>query len=692
MKTWQILAGFLIFLSILGCSIQRGERKMYFISDATLRKAGNILTEMHGPKAIPRIEKGLKQVQAFWRKEDGSPEAFIEFAKTHFIADSVLLQKTLARYEKQFESIYGHMAEIGRDLLEPLHVDIGPMLPVDYLFANYAPDAHVMEDLFKTKIAFVALLNFPLYTLQERLKLGPTWTRTQWAQARLAEAFSARVPSDVIQLQTQAYVEAEDYISNYNIWMHHVLDANGQRLFPKGLKLISHWGLRDELKAQYANPEGLQRQRLIQRIMERIILQEIPKVVVNNPTVDWYVEKNTVEMAPEAERETGEAPPSLDASPEPNLRYAKWLAIFKAEKKADPYYPTMPSLIARRFERDREIPEAKVEELLVSILSSEEIRRTAKLIEKRLGRPLEPFDIWYNGFKTSSSMPESQLDRIVTQKYSTVQAFQKDIPNILVKLDFPSDLAHFIASKIVVDPARGSGHAMEPGRREDKAHLRTRVPSGGMNYKGYNIACHELGHNVEQVLSLNHVDSYLLRGVPNTAFTEAFAFIFQKRDLELLGMPSQDSKRELLDALDALWATYEIGGVSLVDMRAWHWLYEHPNASPEEFKKAVIQIAKDVWNQYFADVFGKKDVILLAIYSHMVNSGLYLPDYPLGHIIAFQIETYLKGKKLGVEMERMCRLGSITPDVWMQQAVGEPISPRPLLESANKALEVLEVH
>ena len=36
-------------------------------------------------------------------------------------------------------------------------------------------------------------------------------------------------------------------------------------------------------------------------------------------------------------------------------------------------------------------------------------------------------------------------------------------------------------------------------RREDRAHLRTRIGAGGMDYKGYNIAIHELGHNVEQV-------------------------------------------------------------------------------------------------------------------------------------------------------------------------------------------------
>ena len=62
-------------------------------------------------------------------------------------------------------------------------------------------------------------------------------------------------------------------------------------------------------------------------------------------------------------------------------------------------------------------------------------------------------------------------------------------------------------------------------RRGDKAHLRTRVEPSGMMYKGYNIAIHELGHNVEQVCSLYQVDSTLLRGVPNTAFTEALAFV-----------------------------------------------------------------------------------------------------------------------------------------------------------------------
>ena len=43
--------------------------------------------------------------------------------------------------------------------------------------------------------------------------------------------------------------------------------------------LLSHWNLRDELKADYADKEnGQEKQEMIYKVMERIIRQEIPKV------------------------------------------------------------------------------------------------------------------------------------------------------------------------------------------------------------------------------------------------------------------------------------------------------------------------------------------------------------------------------------------------------------------------------
>jgi hypothetical protein len=129
--------------------------------------------------------------------------------------------------------------------------------------------------------------------------------------------------------------------------------------------------------------------------------------------------------------------------------------------------------------------------------------------------------------------------------------------------------------------------------------------------------------------------------------------------------------------------------VALVDMGAWHWLYDHPSATPAQFREAVVAIAQDIWNRYYAPLFKVKDVTLLAIYSHMISAGLYLPDYPLGQLIAFQVEDHFRKQSgpMGPEFERICQLGSITPDAWMRQAVGAPLSADPLLAATTVAYD-----
>ncbi len=180
--------------------------------------------------------------------------------------------------------------------------------------------------------------------------------------------------------------------------------------------------------------------------------------------------------------------------------------------------------------------------MLEQVVTSPLVPKVANLIQTRLGRPLEPFDIWYDGFRARGTYTEAQLDAIVAEKYPTAEAYKRDIPNILIKLGFTPDKAQYLANNIVVDPARGSGHAMGASMRSEKTHLRTRVESTGMNYKGFNIAVHEMGHNVEQTISLNEVDYTLLEGVPNTAFTEALAMVLQGHDLEVLGLSAPDAQ------------------------------------------------------------------------------------------------------------------------------------------------------
>jgi hypothetical protein len=655
---------------------------------SSITKMQTELTAKYGDSAKSRAQRGLRQVSEFWRAEDGGQASFEEFVRTNFAGDETTLDTMFNRYQRLIEQLEGHMHEINREFRQQQDLDAGPVLPFDEIFAGYDPSAHVIDDFFNNKLAFIVLLNFPLTTLDQRLRDGPGWTRRQWAEVRLAQRFDKRIPADVNLAIAQAGAEGDAYIAQYNIWMHHLVDSQGQRLFPPKMRLLSHWNLRDEIKSDYADAQnGLVKQRIIQQLMERIVTQTIPEVVIDNPQVDWNPYTNEVRAATVKDSDATPKGQAITSSREPDTRYAKLLGTFLAARKADPYSPTTPTLIDRRFDEDREIPEARVQAMLEQVVSSPLVPQTAKLIQQRLGRPLEPFDIWYNGFRPGSKYSEAELDAIVAKKYATPEAYQKDIPNLLMKLGFSPERAQYVASNIVVDPARGSGHAMGAEMRSAKAHLRTRVEKTGMNYKGFNIAVHEMGHNVEQTFSLNDVDYTLLKGVPNTAFTEALAFVFQGRDLELLGLPAPDAKAEAEKTLNDFWGTYEISGVALVDMGVWHWMYGHPQATPKELNQATVQIAKNVWNRYYAPVFGKKDVVLLGVYSHMIDSFLYLPDYPIGHLIAFQIEEQMKkAGSIGPEFERMAKMGRVTPDLWMENATGKPVGPEALLEATQRAL------
>ena len=77
----------------------------------------------------------------------------------------------------------------------------------------------------------------------------------------------------------------------------------------------------------------------------------------------------------------------------------------------------------------------------------------------------------------------------------------------------------------------------------------------------------------------------------------------------------------------------------------------------------------------------------------MIQNTLYLPDYPLGHLIAFQIEEHLRKQPaktlLGDEFERMATHGQVTPDQWLIHATGSPLSADALLQATQEALAVL---
>ena len=617
--------------------------------------------------ADARMERGVKQAAALWTEEDGSAEDFKAFVEANYARTEEERTALFESLSRMMEKLNESADMLTVELLKPTQLtNAGEPTEIDWIMSGYDTRAHLMDDLFANKVAFITILNFPFYSLEEKNTLGREWSRREWAEARLGDVFTSRVPAKIQARLTETMAAAENYIADYNICMDRLRTEDGRQLFPDGMKLLSHWNLRDELKADYNDQE---KQEMIYRVMQRIVRQEIPQEVINNPEPIWYPYSNRVEsQKSKVERR------------EPDTRYQKILDIFHAMQQVDAYCPNMPTGIIRNFEGDIEIPAAEIDSLFRSLISSEQVKIVAAEIKNRLGRELRPYDIWYDGFKARSGMDEEALSAETRKRFPDPITYEKKIAGMLTTLGFQKENAEEISRHIVVEPARGSGHAWPCMGHNEPSRLRTRIAPEGMDYKGYNIAVHEMGHNVEEVISLYKMDYYMLHGIPNTGFTETSAFLFQARDLQLLGYGKQTMNRETV--LDQFWGMYEIMGVSLVDMRMWQWLYDHPKATAAELREAVLRIAAEVWNAYYEPVLGEKECVLLAIYSHMVNSPMYLPNYPIGHIVQFQLEQALadkEGQAWAEAYERWYRLGRLTPQEWMRQAVNGTLSVQPVL-------------
>ena len=616
---------------------------------------------------------GVQQAAALWTAEDGTQEDFDRFVEAHYCTTDSARLALFESLSRIFEQVYQSADMLTVELLRPTQLTnaASPEEP-DLIMSGYSPLAHFSDDMFANKLAFITIINFPHYSLEEKNRLGKEWTRQEWAFARMGDVFTTRVPAEVKTRMAQALADAENYIADYNIYMGNLRTEDGRQLWDSDKILLSHWNLRDELKALYQSDNlesrgaNREKQEMIYQVMQRIVSQTIPANAINNPDFIWQPYADEIEEN------------------EPYTRYEKILGIAHAYFAEDAYCPSAPTGIQRNFEEGVEIPAEELDSLFRALVGSKQVAQVAAIIKERLERDLRPYDIWYDGFKARASLNEDDLSAQTRKLYPDANAFAADMWRLLTKMGFYSEDARRIAHRIVVEPARGSGHAWPTLGRKEDSRLRTRISDNGMDYKGYNIAVHEFGHCVEQVLDMYFIDHYMLSGVPNTAYTEASAFLWQHRDLQLLpdgkmgnGINNPD------EVLDQFWSMYEIMGVSLVDMAMWRWIYAHPKTTAKELCEATQQIAKEIWNAYYEPILGEHDCILLAVYSHMVNAPMYLPNYPLGHIVQYQLEEHLANCKtqqeFAQEYMRIYRLGRLTPKQWMIEAVGEAPSIDPIL-------------
>jgi hypothetical protein len=636
------------------------------------------LLERHGEEQRARIATGVRQVAERWTEADGDQAAFAALCQTYFVADPGERERLLARLERLLVGLRGHLHELHRTLRRWSDLRGDEFPGVDDLLATFNPAPDLTEQLYRQKLAWVALLNFERPTLATMLRHGAEWSLGEWAAARVALAFGARIPAEVNLLAHELGHRADTFVNEFHVPVGRMVDADGRAWFEPGRKLIAHWLIREEIKAGYNEPGGLAKQRALMWVMRRHIDGTIPRVVMDGSSESpWDPQANTLAGAPAGAVIGTE-------------RYARWLDQLTVARAFDPYYPDYPTAIARRFELQREIPEEEVERLIHELLGSPVRAELAAFVRRRLGRDLEAHDIYFD--EVAQARPPTELNERVSARFADEGELEQRLPEVLRELGFAPADADFFGQRIRVEIAKGPGHAYGPGLPEYGAWLRTNRLDDQLGWDGFDTAMHELGHNLEQLASTHLTPRPALQDVPNTACSEAFAFLYQSLGKQVIGLARQPDEPDPfeVDTLQTVLAACQIAGPSLVDLYAWRWLYQNPEATPEALRDEVLRLADELWARYYAAWYGPDPYHILAAYQHMIGYPLYLADYTLGHLISHQIRSHVRGRNLAEETKRICGIGRLTPDLWMHRAVGSGISPATLLADAAAALDRLD--
>lgn len=671
----MIILSVFLFAAFSSCSNNNSKERINL--DETKETVKKQLIESYGNSESDRITKGVDHLSNLWMASDGKAEDFKDFCLKQYVPSGDKLDQLLTIVEEQFEVINGHSREISVYLDYPLVTHQRPITEIDRLFSKSKP--HI--DFYKSRLAFAIALNFPYYSPEEKERMGATWSRKEWAKVRIGDKFSFRPDPEKLADHLPEPEDLVDYTKLYILSMDQILSPEMELLFPEGTRLNCHNSLRDEIKALYTRENPLTRQRMISQIVMHIIYQTIPECMIGETEFYWKPDSDEV-----FKKESG-GYVKTEYEREPDRRYKNLHYRMKSKMNQDAQYPEGSTYISRTFE-NRQLTEERIVELLESIVGAPEKIQIGEILKERLGRDLEPFDMWYPGFQSQSNHDMNELDRIIRDKYPSPLAFQNDIPNILRRIGFDEKTADFLGEHVIVDPVPSGGHANAPQMHGTKAHLRTRFEPYGLNYKDFRIGMHEIGHTIEQNVAMYYTDYYSLKGIPSSPYTECMADLIAYRDMVGLGVSSEYSQEEIeLNALASFWYVFEHGAIALHEIRVWHWFYDHPDATVDELKKATINLAKEVWNEFFAEIYGVNDIPILSIYNHFINGSLYLHSYALGNIVLMQVEEFFEGRDFPKEMVRLCAIGRLTPDLWMKEATGNPLSSEPMLSAIRSAIE-----
>ena len=634
-----------------------------------LHKIVEKLVKQHGARCKSDARRGVQACARVWDFKASQLSSFEEFCLEQYVPPGKQRTLLLERLDEFHHHVTGNMGATTKVVRAGLDIADRPFSAAEKVFGAFSVSSHLSEDYRRFHIASLAQLNFGTDERSTPRK------REGWAARRLGHVGREVVPAELLARMSTVQSEADRFISAYNLHLGKIDFGDSRIRFPANTVLVSHWGLRDYMMSLHGSKNALIKQRAILDLMERVVDGKVPAEVLDNPKAQWNIASARL-------RVNGTTKPAKGHGP---LRWAKFRDIWQLHRKID-QYRLHGNLIDQKFKLERELPEEKVVGILTKILSSPVAERVGRFMRDKLGRDLEPFDIYFKDFLTDGK-GKTPLKFDIRKRYPDSKALHASIGDILVRLGWKKKRAEWIASRIRVDNGRSAGHAWPPHVDHDLQLLRVRVDKKGCDELNFETFMHELGHCVEGVLTSYEMDYKVLWGVPNTAFTEGFAFTFQDKTDPILG-------RRLKSASDVVtvlrfWEPFEIAGPALTEIRFFHWLYKNPNATAAQMLRAVRRIGDEVWEQFYARIFGPESRGLMSVYSHMLWGDFYLAEYPMGHVIAYQIRKYLADKSLSDEMERICALGNIYPEEWMKSAVGQQISVDPLLRDAAAALKRL---
>ena len=152
---FPILFIFALFLTLtIGTHMKAQVAHLIWMKDSQTKLEKELIA-IFGESQSARVQKGLKQVADFWRAEDGDAAAFEEFVRTNFAGDQTTLDVMFNRFENLLEQLSGHMNEIGLAFRQQSDLELGPIYAFDETFAAYSPGAHITDDFFKNKLAFI---------------------------------------------------------------------------------------------------------------------------------------------------------------------------------------------------------------------------------------------------------------------------------------------------------------------------------------------------------------------------------------------------------------------------------------------------------------------------------------------------------------------------------------------------------